>query len=338
MTASNVNECCDRDDVSRVRTPEAANLRSAVVLAGGDGRRLESLVRRLRGDALPKQYVTLYGEHSLLDRTFQRVEHLIPSDRIMTVVTRGHFRYHEACRQLARRPKGTVIVQPQNKDTAPGLLLPLTYLHRRSPGALVAVFPSDHHVESDRVFMEHVETAFRIVERHRELIVLLGVKPDCPESDYGYVLPGASMAADNRSEVCMVSSFVEKPSRRQAERLAQRGALWNTSVLVLRPQTILDLMWCAAPVLALAFTEIAEAIDTPGEHDVIDAVYQKLPPVNFSRGVLELVSEMWPSHLALLRVDDGSWSDWGVERRILRDLHTMSACPEVPASSPRRAS
>lgn len=327
----NAQEFSNKEDISRTGSASDPHRRCAVVLAGGDGRRLESFVRRLRGDTLPKQYVTLYGTHSLLDRTFERVERLIPPDRIMTVVSIEHFRYNDACCQLGRRPKGTVIVQPQNKDTAPGLLLPLAYLRQRSAQALVAVFPSDHYVTNDRVLMEHVETAFRTVECHPDVIVLLGVKPENPEDDYGYVLPGSSMAGDERSEVRMVSRFIEKPSRRLAENLAQRGALWNTSIFVFRLQTLLDLMWCTAPALALAFVEIAEAIDTPREHDVIDAVYQKLPPVNLSRGVLELVSEMWPSHLAVLRVDDGSWSDWGVERRILRDLRTMNACVALPA-------
>ncbi len=301
------------------------SLRSAVVLAGGDGRRLESFVRRFRGDTLPKQYVTLYGTQSLLERTFQRIEQLIPPDRIVTVVNRGHFRYDDACRQLARRPKGSVIVQPQNKDTAPGLLLPLTYLHRRSAHGLIAVFPSDHYVVNDPALMAHVETAFRTVERHPDVIVLLGVTPDGPESDYGYVLPGASMAVDGRSDVRTVCRFIEKPSRRRADDLTQRGALWNTSILVFRLQTFLDLMWRIAPVLPLVFTAIAEAIDTPQEHEVIDAVYRSLPPVNLSRGVLELVRETWPSRLAVLRVDDAFWSDWGVERRILRDLRSMAA-------------
>jgi mannose-1-phosphate guanylyltransferase len=313
MMVRNAQEFSNQEDMSRTEIAPEPHRRCAVVLAGGDGRRLESFVRRLRGDTLPKQYVTLYGTHSLLDRTFERVERLIPPDRIMTVVSREHFRYNDACRQLARRPKGTVIVQPQNKDTAPGLLLPLAYLR------------------NDRVLMEHVETAFRTVECHPDLIVLLGVRPDDPEHDYGYVLAGPSMTGDDRSEVRMVSRFIEKPSRRLAENLAQRGALWNTSIFVCQLQTLLDLMWCTAPVLALAFTEIAEAIDTAREHDVIDAVYQKLPPVNFSRGVLELVSERLPSHLAVLRVDDGFWSDWGVERRILRDLRTMNASVTLSA-------
>jgi mannose-1-phosphate guanylyltransferase len=308
---------------SATSAPPEARLRAAVVLAGGDGRRLESYVRRLRGDALPKQYVAIYGTQSLLERTFKRVERLVPRDRIMTVVTRDHLQYPDACRQLARRPTHTVIVQPRNRDTAPGLLLPLAYLQRRCEDAMVAVFPSDHFVSNDLALMQHVDAAFRTVEARPELLVLVGVRPDAPETDYGYVVPGLPISADAPSDVRTVRRFIEKPTARQAGELIQRGALWNTSILVFRLQMLVDLMWCVAPTLSLHFMEIVDAIDTPRAREVIDAVYQAVAPVNLSRGILELVSDRWPSRLAVLRVDGAFWSDWGVEHRILRDLRTI---------------
>jgi mannose-1-phosphate guanylyltransferase len=323
MGVSTVKPGNERERESANRTSRDASLRAAVVLAGGDGRRLESYVRRLRGDALPKQYVTLYGTQSLLERTFKRVERLVPPERIMTVVNHDHLQYPDACRQLARRPVNTVIVQPRNRDTGPGLLLPLAYLQRRCEDAIVAVFPSDHYVSNDLALMQHAETACQAVEARPDLIVLLGVSPDAPETDYGYVLPGSSMDGDGTPQIRGVRRFIEKPTARQAHDLIEQGALWNTSILVFRLQVLVDLMWCVAPLLSLRFTEIVDAIGTPRAHDVIDAVYQGMPPVNLSRGILELVSVSWPSRLAVLRVDDAFWSDWGVEHRILRDLHTI---------------
>lgn len=328
MTVSTVEQWNTRESESATSTSPEARPRAAVVLAGGDGRRLEPFVRRLRGDALPKQYVSLYGTQSLLEHTFARVECLVPPDRIMTVVTRDHLRYADACRQLANRPTHTVIVQPRNRDTAPGLLLPLAYLQRRSADALVAVFPSDHYVSNDWALMQHVETAFRTVEARPELIVMVGVRPDAPETDYGYVVPGSAMGSDGLPGVRGVRRFIEKPTVRQADELILHGALWNTSILVFRLHMFLDLMWCVAPTLSLRFMEIVDAIDTPRARDVIDSVYQAVAPVNLSRGILELVSDRWPSRLAVLPVDDAFWSDWGVEHRILRDLHAM--CGEAP--------
>jgi mannose-1-phosphate guanylyltransferase len=300
-----------------------ADHRAAVVLAGGDGRRLEPFIRRLRGDALPKQYMSFYGPHSLLERTFTRVEHLLPPHRIMTTVTRDHLRFADACRQLARRPLHTVIVQPHNRDTAPGLLLPLAHLKRRCADAIVAVFPSDHYVTNDPALMRHVETAFRAVERRPELIVLLGVTPDAPDTDYGYVVSGSSMGVDGLPDVLSVRSFAEKPSSVRAEQLIQQGALWNTSILVFRLEMLLELLWCVAPVLSLRFTQILDANDAPSADTLIDSIYRGVLPVSVSRGILELVGNWCPSRLAVVRLDDACWSDWGVEHRILRDLYLM---------------
>lgn len=329
MTGSTITQENARPNESQDGVSPQDDLRAAVVLAGGDGRRLESFVRRLRGDALPKQYVTLYGTHSLLERTFTRVERLVPPDRVMTIVTRDHLQYVDACRQLARRPTHTVIVQPRNRDTAPGLLLPLAHLQRRCEEAIVAVFPSDHYVGDDPALMRHVETAFRAVEHRPELIVLLGVSPETPDTDYGYVVPGSPMVGDGLSEAWSVRRFVEQPTSNQVEDLVRQGALWNTSIIVFHLQMLVELMWCVAPTLSLRFMQIVDAIDTPRAYDVIDAVYQGVLPVSLSRGILETVSERCPSRLAVLRIDNALWSDWGAAHRILRDLRAM--CGDLPA-------
>jgi mannose-1-phosphate guanylyltransferase len=297
--------------------------RAAVVLSGGDSRRLASFVRRLRGDALPKQYVTLYGAHSLLERTFERVERLVPPDRIMTTVTRDHLRHADACRQLAGRPLHTVVVQPRNRDTGPGLLLSLAHLHRRREDALVAVFPSDHYVSNDSALVARVETAFEVVKRRPDLVVLLGVPSNAPDSDYGYLMPGHSMDGDGVFGVRSVRRFIEQPTTSQAEFLVQNGALWNTSILVFQLQMLRELMACVAPMLWVRFMEIAESLDTPSADEVIEEVYQQVPAVSLSRGILESVSDWSPSRLAVVQLEEAFWSDWGVEQRILRDLYLM---------------
>ena len=76
-----------------------------LVLAGGEGRRLQSYVQQLRGEALPKQYVNFVGRRSMLEHTFHRAEKLIPAEQIFTVVSRQHLAHAEVRRQLATRPQ-----------------------------------------------------------------------------------------------------------------------------------------------------------------------------------------------------------------------------------------
>jgi len=104
-----------------------SRLLHGLVLAGGDGRRLEPYIKELKGQKLPKQFVNFIGRHSMVEQTFRRVERLIPADQILTVVSRQHLAYAEVRRQLADRAKETVILQPFNKETGPGILLPLAF-------------------------------------------------------------------------------------------------------------------------------------------------------------------------------------------------------------------
>jgi mannose-1-phosphate guanylyltransferase len=164
-------------------------VRCGIVLAGGSGQRLRSFVHRLRGDALPKQYVRFTGARSLLEQTCDRVERLIPPERVLTIAGHSHLQFEEAKDQLACRPPGTVILQPENRDTGPGVLLPLVHLDARYPDAVVGVFPSDHHIDQEGLFMGYVDLAFREAELNPASLVLLGLEPRYPEPEYGYIVP-----------------------------------------------------------------------------------------------------------------------------------------------------
>jgi mannose-1-phosphate guanylyltransferase len=109
--------------------------RCGIVLAAGEGMRLRPFIRRLKGKDLPKQYINFIGTRSMLEHTFHRVGTPIPPDRLFTVVARDHLTYPEVCRQLSDRPEGRVILQPENKETGPGILLPLIHADKFYPGA-----------------------------------------------------------------------------------------------------------------------------------------------------------------------------------------------------------
>ena len=162
-----------------------SGLRCGIVLSAGNGTRMRDFVHRLRGHDLPKQYMNFVGRRSMLEHTFDRAEKLIPAERLYVVIAREHLEFNEVCRQVGSRSSETVVIQPKNKDTAPGLLLPLIYLHRRYPDAAVAIFPSDHFIVEEDVFIRHVDLAFRVVEQDGSRMVLLGVEPTAPEPEYG---------------------------------------------------------------------------------------------------------------------------------------------------------
>jgi mannose-1-phosphate guanylyltransferase len=114
----------------------------------------------------------------------------------------------------------------------------------------VAIFPSDHYVSDDSVFMHHVAMALRAVVLSPRLIVLLGIAPDGRETEYGWIEPGAPVAATQPAlrQIRQIRRFWEKPSSDVARDLYDRGYLWNSFVLMANAPTLLAAITSAKPV------------------------------------------------------------------------------------------
>jgi mannose-1-phosphate guanylyltransferase len=294
-----------------------------IILAAGEGRRLQPFVRQWRGDDLPKQYVDFTGAGSLLEQTWHRAEWLIPAERLLTIVNRSHLSYQEACLQLATRSAENVIIQPENKETGPGLLLSLMHQRRRDPDAVAVIFPSDHFIREEGPFMGHVDMACRVVERDPDSLVLLGMEPNGPEPDYGYILTKRRKEDGAGRCASRILRFVEKPDAETAEALILNGALWNTFVMVARVERLLILMRRLAPALYQAFDRVQAAIGTAREQETTEMVYRSLMPVNFSTQILQSDAAPRLARLLVLPVRGVGWSDWGSAARLTADLERM---------------
>jgi mannose-1-phosphate guanylyltransferase len=295
-------------------------LRCGIVLAGGEGKRLRSFVYRVRGSLIPKQYVNFIGSRSMLEHTFHRAEKLIHRNRLFTVITQNHLKYPEVRRQLSESSKDTIVVQPENKETAPGILLPLIQLYKRYPESTVVIFPSDHFIVEENLFMMHVYLAFRLVDRDPSRLVLLGIEPSDPEQDYGYILPGEKLTAPRLLNAHAVSKFIEKPGLNLVSSLIREGGLWNTMVMVFKPRMLLDRFRQTAAALYHAFERVNEALGEPFFPKIVEEVYRQIQPLNFSKSILEPLAKQEPSCLAVLPVRGVHWSDWGSEQRIADTL------------------
>lgn len=288
--------------------------RWGLILAGGEGTRLLPLTRRIAGDERPKQFCGVLGQETLLDETRRRCALVAPPDQTLVMVTGAHERFYASL--LADLPSRCVVVQPENRGTAPAILYGLLRISAVGPTDAVAVFPSDHYVSDDEAFMAHVDSAFTAVGARPDLVILLGIAPESPEVEYGWIEPAEPIPAPERVALCRVRRFWEKPSAARARMLLTRGCLWNSFVMVARGPALLTLIRRAIPDLYYAFTAVTPALDTLMESEAIRTLYSRIPSTNFSRRALA----GHPANLAVLPVSGVGWSDLGNPRRVLATL------------------
>jgi mannose-1-phosphate guanylyltransferase len=254
----------------------------------------------------------------MLQHTLARAAALASAERTVTVVSSTHTLW--ARPQLADHA-GTVRYQSINRGTAPGLYLPLSFVRARAPHAVVTILPSDHYVRPSHRFVDAVRAAGDLAEANPDRIVLTGVVPDAPDTEYGYIQPGD--AVDPIGTVRRVSGFVEKPALEDAVMEIGRGAVWNTMVMT----ATVDALWTAGcisiPTVMSLFEELVEMIDTPFERSSLEAIYLGMPSADFSRDVLQRV----PDRCLVTRLDGVEWSDWGQAERIEATIARREPAP-----------
>ena len=285
-----------------------------IVLAAGEGSRVRDFLKHLCGGKGIKQYCAVIGHRSLLEHTLARVERVIPRERMLIVVSSDH--REEVGAQLSSWPDGNVILQPQNRDTTAGILLPLAHISRREPFATVAIFPSDHFILEETRFMAFVQEAIAEVQNFPQNPILLGMTPTCLEEGYGWIEPNER--EPGRSTYA-VREFWEKPTLGEACALLRRGALWNTFICTARANLLWDMVRLVAPALYSDFRAIRHALYSSRANTEIENRYHRMQSVNFSTDVCEPLARS----LRVLPVPDVGWSDWGSVKRICSTLEQL---------------
>jgi mannose-1-phosphate guanylyltransferase len=249
---------------------------------------------------------------------------LVASERLLTVVTRHHERFYRAAR--ADAAPWSLVEQPENRGTAPAVLYAVSRLATIAPADPIVMLPSDHHVSDDVAFMARVQSALEAVVARPDIVVLLGIAPDRPEVEYGWIEPAEAIPGRGAWPIYRVGRFWEKPSRLLAERLQAAGCLWNCFVVIARPSTLERLIRRAAPGLYDAFAPLRARLGTPWEDDAARAVYARLSATDLSRHVFQRC----PESLAVLPVSGVSWTDLGDPARV-HEARARFGCEPISA-------
>ena len=304
------------------RTAAPQPSRWALVLAGGEGLRLRPLTRRIAGDERPKQFCRVLSRETLLEQTLDRAALLVAPDHILASVVRAHERFYAPL--LTTVSSRCLVIQPENRGSAPAILYGMLRLLTLAPAGPVAILPSDHYVSDNEAFMTHVQGAFDVVLAQPDLVVLLGITPDTDEVEYGWIELAEAIRGPWTWPLFRVRNFWEKPSRAIAANLRARGCLWNSFVIVAYPSALLSLIRDALPTLVDAFADVESRLSAPWEDESLRTLYARLPSTDFSRHVLARRS----ANLAVLPLNGVGWNDLGEPRRVLATLAHRGLLPE----------
>jgi mannose-1-phosphate guanylyltransferase len=294
----------------------------AIVLAGGEGSRLHGLTTDASGLNVPKQFCSLTGGQSMLAETVRRAATVVEPDQICVVVAVQHRRWWEP--MLSELPKSNIIVQPCNRGTGNGVLLPLIHIIARDPSARVVLLPSDHHVRDEPALASTLRLAVGALEDHPDDVLLLGMHPDNADPDLGYIVPGRRVGPT----VFRVDRFVEKPSGAAARQLVDRGALWNALIIATRARALLGLFMTRHPdVAAKMQSAVAEDLRSSPTALATTMAYRDLPKIDFSSQILQGCE----IRLRLIETNRCGWTDLGTPKRLGETLREL---PHVDQASP----
>ena len=268
-----------------------------LILSGGSGTRLWPVSRR----NLPKQFLNLAGQSTLFQQTLARTQTL-PDLAAPIVVASDDHRFL-AAEQLheAGIDDATIVLEPLARNTAPAIALGALCALARDPDALLLVLPADHLIADGASFEAAVANARPLADQG--WLVTFGIRPDAPETGFGYIRRGEGLASDTFK----VAQFVEKPDRSTAEGyLADGGYDWNSGMFLFKAARYLDELGQHAPAMLTAVKKAYAAATHDLDFVRIDAdLFGAVPEDSIDYAVMEKTA-----HAAVVPVSCG-WSDIG---------------------------
>ena len=274
-----------------------------VIMAGGQGTRLWPV-----GTAEhPKQFLDVLDTgRTLLQQTADRMRGLVPPENIW-VVTSARYR-DLVVAQLPEMPAEQVLLEPCGRNTAPCICYASWKIKKRDPRANIIVAPSDHIISDVPAFQKCVGDALEFAAE-TDGIVTLGIKPNRPETGYGYIRADLRYSSSRKAGIYRVDAFKEKPDAATAARyIAEGGYFWNAGIFIWSVSTIVNAFRVYAPALSRQFESLLPYYDTDEEQARIDEIYPQCENISIDYAIMEKADEIFAYPSAFGWSDMGTWS------------------------------
>lgn len=274
-----------------------------LIMAGGKGERFWPKSR----ENLPKQFISLVGERSMLQQTVARINRLLPFERIFVIT--GQRYQNLVTQQLPELPIENIVLEPIGMDTAPCIGLGVSKIKKIFKNCNIVILPADHVIEEVESFLQTIRFADDFLNSGNEGILTIGIKPDRPETGYGYIKIDARPL---ENVIFRVRKFVEKPDLKLAEAYINEGNyFWNSGIFITDANYILKRIDQFLPELGAALKQIDSAVGTTQEESVLVEQYKNCPRISIDFGVMQREEKIFMIKSSFKWDDVGNWNAVG---------------------------
>lgn len=287
-----------------------------VIMAGGVGARFWPLSRERK----PKQFLSIFGNESLIEMTFDRIRKIVDKDNIFVVT--NAMQQHAINEKLSDLPQENIIIEPIGRNTAPCIGLAAIHIKHRDPDATMVIVPADHIIQNVDEYARVMKNAIEVANETGHLVTI-GIEPTRPETGYGYIQYIDESEKKNpyvKNGAYRVKTFAEKPNLSTAERFLESGDfLWNSGMFIWKVNTILEEIRERLPELYDGLMMI-DGIVTNGNYETtLEQVYRMIRSISIDYGVMEKAERVYVLRGEFGWSDVGSWDE--VYRASSKDKH-----------------
>jgi len=272
-----------------------------IIMAGGKGERFWPL----SADSMPKPFLKILGDKTMIQLTVERVSMLLPRDRIFIVLGKSHEAI--AKEQLPDIPSGNFLVEPEGRDTAPCIGFAAISLQEIDRQALMIVLPADHFIPDSDHFVKAISYGAEIANKG-DYLVTIGIRPVRPETGYGYINARKHVFSSESGTCLKVERFIEKPDAHRAQQYLEEGNyFWNAGMFIWKVKSVLSAISQHMPELNRGLLEIKKVLMADNEGSFA-GIYSSLPRQSIDFGLMEKADNVLMIPGEFIWDDVGTWS------------------------------
>ena len=288
-----------------------------VIMAGGVGSRIwpKSVENK------PKQFIDVLGVgRSLLQLTYDRFKGLCPNENVWIVTNKKYDAWIKE--QLPEVPAENILLEPCRRNTAPCIAYVSWHIKAKDPKANLVITPSDHIVMDTAEFRRVITQCLKFTSE-TDAILTLGMKPNRPETAYGYIQADLSSSSPRNKEIFRIDTFREKPDLQTAQKyIQQNNFFWNAGIFIWSVSTIVNAFRIYSPAISKIFENMLSIYGTDKEQEMIDLHYPECENISVDYAIMEKAEEIFVCPASFGWSDLGSWSSLYMHTR--HDLYGNS--------------